>query len=88
MEAIVQQRLKDVEKNQDFSKAASALYGMSFDDFIDLFIRPVAERELLDGKLLVEKTTVDAWLKDAKARASVTMFIPNYSWQDGKIKKN
>jgi hypothetical protein len=88
LEPIVQQKLSDIRKNQDFSKAASALYGVSFDDFINLFMRPIAERELLDGKLLLEKSDVISWLTRAKATASVTMLVPGYSWGVGEVKKN
>lgn len=86
LEAIVQQKLTEVKNNQDFSKAASALYGLNFDDFVNLFMRPVAERELLDGKLLLEKSDVNTWLKDAKTSARVTVLVSNYFWQDGEVK--
>ena len=88
LEAAVQSKLSDIEKNQKFKKAASALYGVSFDDFINLFMRPVAERELLDGKLLLEKTDVDTWLTNAKLQAHVTMLLPGFSWQNGEVKIN
>ncbi|HEY4523355.1 MAG TPA: hypothetical protein VJK04_00585 [Candidatus Paceibacterota bacterium] len=86
LETVVQQKLVDVKKNQDFSKAASAIYGLKFEDFVNLFMRPIAERELLDGKLLLEKSDVDTWLKNAKASARVTMLISNYFWSDGSVK--
>lgn len=85
---IVQQKLSDIKKNQDLSKAASALYGVSFDDFLNLFMRPIAERELLDGKLLLEKTDINTWLAKAKIVASVTLLVPGFSWSGGEVKKN
>ena len=88
MEAVVQNKLSDVQQNQNFSKAASTIYGVSFNDFTNLFLRPVAERELLDGKLLLEKSDVDTWLKNAKLQAHVTMLLPGFSWNGVEVNKN
>lgn len=88
LEAVVSNKLSDIRQNQKLGKAASAIYGMSFDEFVNLFMRPVAERELLDGKLLLEKTNVDTWLKNAKLKARVTLLLPGYSWQNGEVKVN
>ncbi|MDP3956616.1 MAG: SurA N-terminal domain-containing protein [bacterium] len=88
LDAVVQNKLGDLEHNQNLEKAVSAIYGMGFDDFINLFMRPVAERELLDGKLLLEKTDMATWLKNAKLQARVTLLLPGYSWQNGEVKIN
>lgn len=86
LEPIVQQKLGTVKKTEDLSKAAAALYGMNINDFAALYLRPVAERELLDGKLLLEKSDITTWLKTAKLKANVKMLVLGYSWQNGEVK--
>lgn len=88
LDQAVSNKLSDLKQNQKFSQAASAIYGVSFDDFMNLFMRPIAERELLDGKLLIEKTNIDAWLTNAKLQARVTILLPSYSWNGVEVKKN
>lgn len=80
---VIQNKLSDLQDKPDFIKAATTLYGINFGDFTDLFLRPIAEREILDGKLFMEKTTYDDWLVQAKNQASITILINNFSW-DGK----
>jgi len=77
---IVDNKIKDLSGSEDLKKAASTLYGLTLADFIDLFIKPAAERELLDGKLLLEKTTFDDWFKEAKKNASVTLLVSGFFW--------
>src|SRR3989344_4397174 len=77
---IVDNKIKDLSGSEALKKAASTLYGLTLADFIDLFIKPAAERELLDGKLLLEKTTFDDWFKEAKKNASVTLLVSGFFW--------
>ena len=84
LNVVVDRKMGDIKKQDEFVKAATALYGLSFSDLSDLFLAPAAEREILDGKLLLEKTTFDEWLKKAKNEASVTMLISSFSWKGGE----
>ena len=81
---IVSRKMGDIKNQDEFVKAATALYGLSFADLSELFLAPAAEREILDGKLLLEKTTFDEWLVKAKGEASVTILISSFAWKTGE----
>ena len=59
---------------------------MNVSDFKQMFLRPAAEHEILDGQLLVEKTTFENWLRNAKRDAKVRLLISNFAWDGEGVK--
>ncbi|MBI4119387.1 MAG: hypothetical protein HY456_00890 [Parcubacteria group bacterium] len=80
LDLVVQNKLNDIVKDPSFQKAAAAVYGLAFDDFSRLFLVPQAEREILDGRLFLEKKELSGWLEAAKKKSRVTILTPGFSW--------
>ena len=86
LNSVIDSKLKTVNTGEKLAQAASTLYGINFQDYIELFLRPVAEKEILDGKLFAENTKLDDWLAKAKGQASVIILVPGFSWENGKVR--
>jgi len=83
LRGIVDKKLADAKNKEDFKKAATAIYGLEFSDFTDLVLTPVAEREVLEGRLFLASSTFEDWTRGAKQQARVIILISGFSW-DGK----
>jgi hypothetical protein len=86
LSAIIDKKLASASTTEKFPEATQALYGVNVKDFKDLFLRPAAEHEILDGQLLTEKTTFDNWLKSAKRTAKIRILISNFRWDGDGVK--
>jgi hypothetical protein len=84
-EAMVEKKVDAVVKDQDFERAASAIYGLTFAEFKSRFLVPLAEMELLDGKLVVEKNSAEEWLAKAKKEAKVTFLDSAFGWGENGV---
>lgn len=66
--------------------ASNMLYGLNFDDFMDLVLLPMARREVLTDYLAQkEKTDFSQWLGDIKSKAKITLLTTRFRWDGGKI---
>lgn len=72
--------LKTIEEN------AKALYGLNLADFKSLVLVPQARREILQGRLFLEKQDYDKWLQGARKKATVFIITPEFYWKDGATK--
>lgn len=82
---VVDNKIKDLKDNEELEKAAGAIYGLEYVDFIDLFLKPLAEKEVLDGRLLLEKKGFDEWLMEEKTKARVVLLLGNYFWNGESV---
>lgn len=83
--SIVENKTAEALKNPDFATAARALYGLSPEDAKRYLLVPQAEREILEGRLFLEKRELEEWLHASKRDASVTVLLPGFSWNNGGI---
>lgn len=82
---IIENKISEALKNPDFANAARTLYGLNLADAKRHLLAPQAEREILEGRLFLEKRTLEEWLDGAKLSASVTIFLPGFSWNGSEI---
>ncbi len=87
LSAAIQKKLGSASTTEKFPSATQALYGINVSEFKELFLQPAAEHEILDGQLLIEKTTFDNWLRGAKRDAKVRLLIGNFRWDGDGVKK-
>ena len=85
LEEMVSDKLLSATSTQTLSDAAQTLYGLQFDEFSQIFLEPVAERELLDEALAKENTSFEDWLMAKKQNAKVHLFITAFIWKDGEV---
>lgn len=85
---IVANKILSVQKTdqQTIEKTAKALYGLNLADFKSLVLAPQAQKEILQGRLFLEKQDYEKWLQEAKKNAKVFIITPEFYWQDLSVK--
>lgn len=66
--------------------AAKLLYGLNLADFRELVLIPQARKEILEGRLFLEKKDFDSWLSEAEKNAKVFIITPEFYWNSGTLK--
>lgn len=83
LDALVQDKITKYASSGDLSRAASALYGLSENDFKNEVLIPQAESDVLSGRLFLQGKKLEDWLAQAKKDAQVVILSGNYAW-DGQ----
>lgn len=73
---------KEISDPGKIEEAAKLLYGMNLADFRQLILVPQARREILDSRLVLEKTNFQTWLSGAKKSAKVFILTPRFYWKE------
>lgn len=76
--------LEGINKEK-LEEAASVLYGLSLADFKEMVLVPKAQKEILEGRLFLEKKTYDEWLSGASGNAKVFILTPEFYWDKNKV---
>lgn len=66
-------------------EAAEVLYGLGLADFKEMVLVPQAQREILEGRLYLEKKSISDWLTEAAGSARVTILTPEFSWDKNRV---
>lgn len=82
---VIANKIRGAESNQDFKSAATAIYGLSYRELKEQLLVPMAEAELLEGKLFLEKLTLEDWVAGAKENAQVTILDQGFSWSKNGV---
>lgn len=85
---IVENKIVAAQKAdlKTIEETAKLLYGLSLADFKALVLEPQAKKEILQGRLFLEKKEYDSWLREAKKNAKVFIITPEFYWQDSSVK--
>ena len=67
-------------------ETAKVLYGLTLAEFESLVLVPQAQKEILQGRLFLEKQDYETWLREAKKNAKVFIVTPEFYWQDLSVK--
>lgn len=73
------------QNNKTLEETAKLVYGLSLADFKELVLIPKAQKEILEGRLFLEKQDFDKWLLGAKKTAKVFIITPEFYWKDGEV---
>jgi len=82
----VQNRMRGVDSDEEFKKAAITLSGLRFEEFRSVELVPQAERDILTGRFFLEGKKFDEWLLEAKRTGDVKIFSRAYFWDGGEVK--
>lgn len=74
-----------INDRSNLEEAAENLYGLSLADFQEMVLAPQAEREILEGRLFLEKKDLSAWLFEAASNAKVFILTPEFYWDSNKV---
>jgi len=83
LEEIADKKISDALTNKDIQEAVTAILGSDLDYYIEKELRPMAYREIVEGRMLLNNENFGEWLENAKNNSSVFVLLPGYSW-DGK----
>ncbi len=85
---IVQGKILNSQKldPKTLEETARVIYGLDLSEFESLVLVPQAQKEILQGRLFLEKKEYDQWLQDAKKNAKVFIVTPEFYWQDLTVK--
>ena len=68
-----------------FEEITASLYGLTAVQFKELVLKPQARREILEGRLFLNKLSVDDWMLHTRSEAKVLIFSSSFTWIGGKV---
>ncbi len=71
-----------------FEDPASSVYGLSPAQFKEMVLVPQAQREILEGRLFLNKQTMDDWLLQARSSAKVFILSSSFTWNGSEVVKD
>ncbi len=77
----VDKKLLSIE-NGKLEAAASALYGLTDEEFKKMVLEPQAKREILAEEFKGKNEDFSVWLLDQKRKADIYVLIPGLVWGD------
>ncbi|MEK7144099.1 MAG: hypothetical protein AAB820_02075 [Patescibacteria group bacterium] len=87
LESVIENKIGKIEeKSREIEEGIKNLYGFSLEDFKARVLTPMAEQEILEGRLFLENKNFDEWLKEEKVKARVIILISGFKWEDGQVK--
>lgn len=87
LESVIENKIKEIEKKSaEIEEGIKDIYGFSLEDFKTKVLKPMAEEEILEGRLFLENKNFEKWLKEERARARVIILMPGFKWEDGQLK--
>lgn len=85
--SVIENKIKEIEeKSSEIEEGIKDLYGFSLEDFKTKVLKPMAEEEILEGRLFLENKNFEEWLKDERAGVRVIILMPGFKWEDGRLK--
>lgn len=79
-EDLVNDKIDKYLENNKLESAASALFNLSFKDFIEIILVPQAEKELVEEKIKAEKRDFNNWLRIQRNQTKVYLFLKGSKW--------
>lgn len=77
-----------IQQNPNLEQGAVITYGVSWEVFKDLILRPQIAAELLQKNLQDKNENLDNWLKNKKQSASIWVFSSGLRWSGERIEVN
>ena len=75
-----------IQNNKNISEGAEKIYGLSLADFKDQVLLPQAYKEILEGRMFLNKENFNEWLKNKKSGARVIILSPDLQWDGNSVK--
>ena len=92
LENMIQRKIDESLKGDNLEAKVQALYGLSLDAFKERVLKPQAETEILESRMILENTSstsVDGgfsnWLREERVRARVIILLPGFSWNGKEV---
>ncbi len=82
---LVQARIGELASDPQLQRGVQTLYGMGYADFRDEVLVPVAEHDILAGRLYQRGQSYEQWLAGERKQASVYIFSSRFRWDGEKV---
>ncbi|MEK7520542.1 MAG: hypothetical protein AAB560_00485 [Patescibacteria group bacterium] len=81
----VKEKIDPIKNDEQTLQAASQLYGMDSETFMEEILRPQARRELLEEHLAAEKLDINPWLENRIKQAAVSVEESGFAWNGKEV---
>ena len=85
-DSLLKNKIAKYETNDKLKGVVDKLFGLSYGDFHDLILVPLAEKDLLSARLFLEGEHYEDWIKEARAGASVSIYSSAFAWDGAGVK--
>jgi hypothetical protein len=85
---LVHAKIDEYANDPELQRSVQTLYGMGYADFRDETLVPVAEHDILEGRLYLRGQSYEQWLANERKSASVYIFSSHFRWDGGKVVAN
>ena len=75
-----------IQNNKNISEGAEKIYGLSLADFKGQVLMPQAYKEILQGRMFLNKENFDEWLKNKKSTVRIIILSPDLQWDGSSVK--
>jgi hypothetical protein len=75
-----------IQNNKNISEGAEKIYGLNLADFKSQVLMPEAYKEILQGRMFLNKENFDEWLKNKKSGARIIILSPDLQWNGSSVK--
>lgn len=86
LDSLIANKINISEERQDkIEEAAKAIYGIDFANFKQLILVPQAKKEILEGRLFLEKEDLAKWLENEYKNSKVFILTPEFYWASNRV---
>ena len=75
-----------IQNNANISEGAEKIYGLNLADFKSQVLMPQAYKEILQGRMFLNKENFDEWLKNKKSAVRIIILSPDLQWDGSSVK--
>jgi len=85
LKKMVENKIEESLKGKDIEKEVKTLYNLSLKEFKERILKPQAEEEILNSRLLLENKNFDDYIKEVKSKTKVIILLPDFEWKNGQV---
>jgi len=85
LEKMVENKIEESLKGKDIEKEVKTLYNLSLNEFKKRILKPQAEEEILNSRLLLENKNFDDYIKEIKSKTKVIILLPGFEWKNEQV---
>ncbi len=86
MSSLVQEKITKLTSDPKIKQAAQAIYSLNLKDFEKEILLPMANQEILVGRLFLKGEKIDSWLEETKKSSQIRIFSSQFYWDGKEIK--
>lgn len=85
-DSLIKEKIATLNKDPNIDKATKIFYNLSFADFEKEILTPIANQEILVGRLFLKGQKIESWLEESKKSSQIKVFSGEFFWDGQEIK--